>query len=150
MDVDVEDRPAAASAMLAPESGSRASPSTVRVRNLKVAYGPNAVLKVLSISFPPGSVTAIIGPSGCGKSTLLRSLNRMNDLIEGCTVSGTLTLDQADVMAMDAILLRRRVGMVFQRPNPFPMSIRENVLYGVKAARLKVHHDAVVQSCLAR
>jgi phosphate transport system ATP-binding protein len=120
------------------------------VKGLKVAYGRNVVLKGISLAFRPGAVTAVIGPSGCGKTTLLRTLNRLSELTPGCRVAGQILLDRDDVLAMDALVLRRRVGMVFQRPNPFPMSIRENVLYGVKAARLRADFDGIVQTSLAR
>src|SRR6476646_8505858 len=93
-------------------------------------------------------VTAIIGASGCGKSTLLRTLNRLTDMTEGCRVDGEVYLDRTNVLELDPQVLRRQVGMVFQRPNPFPMSIRENVLYGVKATRLKVDHDQTVRDSL--
>jgi phosphate transport system ATP-binding protein len=98
--------------------------------------------------FRPGKVTAIIGPSGCGKSTLLRTLNRLSEMTEGCSVEGDIYLDQTDVLALDPQILRRQVGMVFQKPNPFPMSIRENVLYGVRATRLKVNHEHTVRDSL--
>src|SRR5262249_19599032 len=115
-----------------------------------VAYGRAEVLKGIDMVIPPGEVTAIIGPSGSGKSTLLSALNRLSDLMDGCRVTGEVTLDGADVFRMDPILLRRRVGMVFQKPNPFPMSIRENVLYGVKAASLPVDHARTLQNSLAK
>lgn len=99
-------------------------------KDMNVWYGSFHALKNVNITIPEKSVTALIGPSGCGKSTFLRSLNRMNDLIEGCRVAGTLTFEGRDVMSMDAMDLRHRVGMVFQRPNPFPMSILDNVAYG--------------------
>src|SRR5690606_16106530 len=98
-------------------------------------FGKNRVLKDVSLEFPARSVTAIIGPSGCGKSTLLRSLNRMHELVDGARIDGSVKLDGKDVYAagVDPVLLRRRVGMVFQKPNPFPsMSISENVLSGLR------------------
>jgi phosphate transport system ATP-binding protein len=122
----------------------------IEVEGLEVRYGDNTVVKGIDIAFKPGKVTAIIGPSGCGKTTLLRTLNRMSELTPGCSVSGQILLDGEDILKMDPMLLRRRVGMVFQKPNPFPKSIRENVLYGVKAIKLKVDHEATVQSCLER
>jgi phosphate transport system ATP-binding protein len=118
------------------------------VLQLRVAYGPSEVLKGIDLEFRAGGVTAIIGPSGCGKTTLLNTLNRLSELTPGCRVSGEVRLDERDVLGVDPILLRRQVGMVFQKPNPFPMSIRENVLYGVKAAGLKVDHDQVVDNSL--
>jgi phosphate transport system ATP-binding protein len=125
-------------------------PSALSVRELRVAYGRNEVLKGITMSIEPGLVTAIIGPSGCGKSTLLSALNRLSDLIDQCHVSGEVLLDEKNIFQMDPILLRRRVGMVFQKPNPFPMSIRENVLYGIKAAGLRVNHAYTLQESLAR
>ncbi|HYO44886.1 MAG TPA: phosphate ABC transporter ATP-binding protein [Candidatus Limnocylindrales bacterium] len=101
--------------------------------DLRVTFGGREVLHGISVPFARGRVTAILGPSGCGKTTLLRSLNRMTELTPTSAIDGRILLDGEDCLAMDPVLLRRRVGMVFQKPNPFPMSIRENVLYGVKA-----------------
>ena len=112
---------------------SRRPPGLVEVEDLIVAYKDNIVIKRLSLSFKPGTVTAIIGPSGCGKTTLLRCLNRLSDVTDGCSVQGSIRLDGSDIFRTDPVLLRRRIGMVFQRPNPFPMSIRDNVVYGVRA-----------------
>jgi phosphate transport system ATP-binding protein len=128
----------------------RRTGSQIEAKQLKVAYGPKEVLHGINMVFPPGKVTAIIGPSGCGKSTFLYTLNRMSELTPGCKVRGQILLDGKNTMKLDPILVRRRVGMVFQRPNPFPMSIRENVLYGVKAAGLKVNAASVVEASLAR
>lgn len=102
------------------------------IRDLQLHYGSNHALKNIDLLIPEKAVTALIGPSGCGKSTFLRCLNRMNDFIPGCTVEGSVLLDGSDIYSdeTDLILLRRRVGMVFQRPNPFPMSIFDNVAYG--------------------
>jgi phosphate transport system ATP-binding protein len=125
-------------------------PGGIELKNLKVSYGGKQVLHGIDLIFPPGKVTAIIGPSGCGKTTLLRCLNRLSELSQGCKVSGQILLDGEDVFGMDPALLRQRVGMVFQKPNPFPKSIKENVLYGVKAIKLKCDHDAVVKSCLEK
>jgi len=102
------------------------------VENLNLFYGENHALKDITLPVSPKAVTALIGPSGCGKSTFLRCLNRMNDFIHDCTVRGKVYLDGSDIYepGTDLITLRRRVGMVFQRPNPFPMSIYENVAYG--------------------
>lgn len=103
----------------------------MEVRNLNLHYGDFHALKDVSLSFPKNEVTALIGPSGCGKSTLLKTLNRMNDLVEGCSVRGCVELDGHDVYrTMPTTDLRRRVGMVFQQPNPFPMSIYDNVAFG--------------------
>ena len=102
------------------------------VGDLQLHYGSNHALKNIDLQIPEKAVTALIGPSGCGKSTFLRCLNRMNDFIPGCTIEGSVLLDGNDIYSdeTDLILLRRRVGMVFQRPNPFPMSIFDNVAYG--------------------
>jgi phosphate transport system ATP-binding protein len=105
----------------------------IELQDLRVSYGSNQVVAGVDLRIEPGKVTAIIGPSGCGKTTLLRSLNRLAELAAGCKVEGRISLDGEDVMKMDPVLLRRRVGMVFQKPNPFPMSIKENVVYGVRA-----------------
>lgn len=99
------------------------------IENLDLYYGNNQALKSICLPIPNRQVTALIGPSGCGKSTLLRCLNRMNDLIEGVKINGKLTMDDQDVYGnIDVAQLRIKVGMVFQKPNPFPMSIYENVL----------------------
>jgi phosphate transport system ATP-binding protein len=124
--------------------------SSLQVKDLKAGYGNNSVLKGINLEFPAGKVTALIGPSGCGKTTLLRSLNRLNELTPGATVSGEIILDGENILQMDPMLLRRKIGMVFQKPNPFPMSIRENILYGIKAAKLKVDDKAVVENSLTR
>jgi len=112
------------------------APSAVglRVRDLSLSYDNNTALKHINVEIRRHRVTAFIGPSGCGKSTLLRCFNRMNDLIDGVNISGTIELEGEDIYApdVDVAELRRRVGMVFQRPNPFPKSIYENVAYGLK------------------
>ena len=102
------------------------------VEDVNLWYGDHQALHNISLTVPAGEVTAFIGPSGCGKSTLLRCLNRMNDRIESCRVEGTIKLGDEDIQSMDVYALRRRVGMVFQRPNPFPLSIYDNVVYGMK------------------
>ncbi len=107
---------------------------SMQAKNVCVFYGSKKALNDVSMDFPKGAVTALIGPSGCGKSTFLRCLNRMNDLIPVCRVEGEITLEGQDIMsrAMDVVELRRKVGMVFQKPNPFPKSIFENVAYGLR------------------
>jgi phosphate transport system ATP-binding protein len=125
-------------------------PSGVEIRELRVSYNGTGVLTAVDLSIPAGKVTAVMGPSGCGKTTLLRCLNRLTELTPECRVQGTICLDGEDIRQMDPMLLRRRVGMVFQKPNPFPMSVRENVLYGVKAIRHKVDHGDVVRSSLEK
>ena len=108
----------------------------ITVDNLNLYYGSKQALRNISLNIPRKKVTAFIGPSGCGKSTLLRCFNRMNDLIDGCRVEGALKLDGRNIFDpdVDAAQLRRRVGMVFQKPNPFPKSIYENVAYGLRLA----------------
>jgi phosphate transport system ATP-binding protein len=116
---------------------------------LGVSYGDKQVLREIDLTVAAGKVLAIVGPSGCGKTTLLRCLNRLTDLTRGCRVEGAIGLDGEDIFAMDPILLRRRVGMVFQKPNPFPMSIKENVLYGIKAhGKRNGKAEGIVQSAL--
>lgn len=123
----------------------------MEVRNLNLHYGDFHALKDVSLSFPKNEVTALIGPSGCGKSTLLKTLNRMNDLVEGCSVRGCVELDGHDVYrTMPTTDLRRRVGMVFQQPNPFPMSIYDNVAFGPRThgVRNRGELDDIVESSL--
>lgn len=109
------------------------------IKNMNLYYGDFHALKNININIPENEITALIGPSGCGKSTLLKSLNRMNDLIEGCKIYGKILLDDEDIYAenFDVTLLRKRVGMVFQKPNPFPMSIYDNVAYGPRTHGIK-------------
>ncbi|MDD4456249.1 MAG: phosphate ABC transporter ATP-binding protein PstB [Syntrophotalea acetylenica] len=111
----------------------------VQVNDLAFYYGSSKALHGIDLDFPRNKVTALIGPSGCGKSTLLRCFNRMNDLVDGGRVEGSILLDGTEVNtpAMDVIELRRRVGMVFQKSNPFPKSIYENVVYGLRIAGIK-------------
>jgi phosphate transport system ATP-binding protein len=110
----------------------------VEVRNLSLFYGRFQALKNISLSVTPQKITALIGPSGCGKTTFLRSINRMNDLIEGVRTEGSVLIEGVDIYrkGTDLLTLRRRVGMVFQRPNPFPLSILANVTYGVRVHSL--------------
>lgn len=101
------------------------------IKNLDLYYGNFKALKGVTLNLRANGITALIGPSGCGKSTLLKTLNRMNDLVEGCRITGTVTLDGVDIYKdFDVNLLRKQVGMVFQKPNPFPMSIYDNIAYG--------------------
>ncbi|WP_414696221.1 phosphate ABC transporter ATP-binding protein PstB [Phenylobacterium sp.] len=130
-------------------------PVKVRARNVSVFYGDKQALFDVSLDVPERAVTALIGPSGCGKSTFLRCINRMNDTIVGARVQGSIELDGEDVndRALDPVLLRARVGMVFQKPNPFPKSIYENVAYGPRIhglATSKSELDAVVETSLKR
>ncbi len=116
-----------------------APPPKMEARDLTISYGAKAAVKRVSLALPERQVTALIGPSGCGKSTFLRALNRMNDLIPGASFTGQILLDGEDVLGshLDAVELRRRVGMVFQKSNPFPKSILENVAYGLRVAGTK-------------
>lgn len=112
------------------------------VRDLDLYYKDFQALKNINLEFPENQVTALIGPSGCGKSTLLKSLNRMNDLVEGCRIEGEITLDGQDAYrSVDVNSLRRRVGMVFQQPNPFPMSIYDNIAFGPRTHGIKKRED---------
>ncbi|MEC4727230.1 phosphate ABC transporter ATP-binding protein PstB [Shewanella sp. D64] len=123
----------------------------LEVNNLNLFYGENHALKDISLKIPARQVTALIGPSGCGKSTLLRTLNRMNDLISGVRISGDVKFEGENIYSdVDVKQLRMRVGMVFQKPNPFPMSIYENVAFGLKAQGIKDKKqlDAVVEESL--
>jgi phosphate transport system ATP-binding protein len=115
------------------------SPAKMETRNLEIRYGPKPAVKGVSLRLPAQRVTALIGPSGCGKSTFLRALNRMNELIPGASASGEILLDGKSVHAahIDAVELRRRVGMVFQKSNPFPKSIFENVAYGLRVGGMR-------------
>ena len=121
------------------------------VEHLNLFYGDFQGLRDINLTFPENQVTALIGPSGCGKSTLLKALNRMNDLVEGCRVEGSVLLDGADAYrTLDPTDLRRRVGMVFQQPNPFPMSIYDNVAFGPRShgVRAKADLDIIVEESL--
>ncbi len=125
--------------------------SKMEVRDLDLYYKSFHALKGVNLTFPKNQVTALIGPSGCGKSTLLKSLNRMNDLVEGCRVEGSITLDGSDAYReIDVNNLRRRVGMVFQQPNPFPMSVYDNVAFGPRThgIRKKSDLDDIVEQSL--
>ena len=121
------------------------------ISDLDLYYSQFHALKSINLDIPERQVTAFIGPSGCGKSTLLKTLNRMNDLVEGCRIEGRVTLDEEDIFgAMDVNLLRRRVGMVFQKPNPFPMSIYDNIAYGPRTHGIKKRSqlDEIVEKSL--
>lgn len=122
-----------------------------KIENLDLYYGDFKALKSVNLSIESNKVTAFIGPSGCGKSTLLKTLNRMNDLVEGCKITGHITLDGEDIYGKtDVNLLRKKVGMVFQKPNPFPMSIYDNVAYGPRThgVKSKAKLDEIVESSL--
>lgn len=112
--------------------------SKFHISNLNLFYGDFQALKNIDMDIPEKEITAFIGPSGCGKSTLLKTLNRMNDLIEGVKITGEVKLDGKDIFSdIDVIQLRKRVGMVFQKPNPFPMSIYDNIAYGPRTHGIK-------------
>ena len=121
------------------------------IKNLDLYYSEFKALKNINLNIQEKEITAFIGPSGCGKSTLLKSLNRMNDLVEGCRIEGEVLLDGENIYKdMDVNLLRKRVGMVFQKPNPFPMSIYDNIAYGPRThgIRSKVKLDELVENSL--
>ena len=132
------------------------SPVTkIQAENVNVFYGTNQALYDVSVDIPQNQVTAFIGPSGCGKSTFLRCFNRMNDAIEGCHMNGRIAIDSEDIYssAIDVVELRARIGMVFQKPNPFPKSIYDNVAYGPRIHGLtqnKSDLDALVETSLRR
>lgn len=125
----------------------------IQAKNMNLWYGANHALKDINIALPEKQITALIGPSGCGKSTFLKSLNRMNDLVEGCRIEGEITFDGVDIYKnYDVNILRKRVGMVFQKPNPFPMSIYDNIAYGprIHGIKSKVRLDEIVEDSLRK
>ena len=126
--------------------------TSMGVEDVNLYYGDFHALKDVTLDMPANQITALIGPSGCGKSTLLRCLDRMNDRVQGCRVEGKITLGDEDIKDIDPYDLRRRVGMVFQHPNPFPLTIYENVVYGLRrqGRRPKSELDGVVESTLRR
>lgn len=125
----------------------------ISAKKMNLWYNENHALKDINIDIPEKEITAMIGPSGCGKSTFLKSLNRMNDLIEGCRIEGEITLRGEDIYAgYDVNMLRKSVGMVFQKPNPFPMSIYDNIAYGprIHGVKSRVKLDEIVENSLRR
>lgn len=121
------------------------------IQNMELYYGDFKALKGIDLNIQANEITAFIGPSGCGKSTLLKSLNRMNDLVEGCKITGKILLDGEDIYGdMDINLLRKRVGMVFQKPNPFPMSVYDNIAFGPRTHGIhsKFQLDDIVEKSL--
>jgi phosphate transport system ATP-binding protein len=131
-------------------ASEKETPVRFQISDLNFFYGPKQAIFGLNLNIPVNKVTALIGPSGCGKSTFLRTLNRMNEIIRNTRVDGEILLDGQDIHSMDVVNLRRRVGMVFQRPNPFPKSIYENVAYGLRINGYKGRLDELVESSLHR
>ena len=126
------------------------SATCLEFESVTIRYGRHEAVRNVSMSIPSGKVTAFIGPSGCGKSTVLRSINRLNDLIPGCTLSGRVIFQGHDLYAshIDPVQVRRRIGMVFQKPNPFPKSIYENIAYGARINGFKGDMDRLVERSL--
>lgn len=123
----------------------------IKTQDLNLWYSANHALKNINISIPKNQITALIGPSGCGKSTFLKCLNRMNDLVEGCKIEGGVYFKETDIYKdMDVNILRKEIGMVFQKPNPFPMSIYDNIAYGprIHGIKSKVKLDEIVERSL--
>lgn len=150
----VDASPTVASSESEARTGQAVHTTKIQVHNLNLFYGEYQALHGISIAVPARQVTAFIGPSGCGKSSFLRTMNRMNDLIDGVRVNGTVRLDDQDIYApgVDLIALRKRVGMVFQKSNPFPKSIFENVAYGPRVHGLRdtTKLDEIVERSLTR
>ena len=125
----------------------------IKTENLKLWYGENQALKNINAEISEKQITALIGPSGCGKSTFLKTLNRMNDLVDGCKIEGNIYINNTDIYRnMDVNTLRKNVGMVFQKPNPFPMSIYDNIAYGprIHGIKSKFKLDEIVERSLDR
>lgn len=123
----------------------------IKTKDLNLYYGEHHALKSINIEIPEKEITALIGPSGCGKSTFLKTLNRMNDLVDGCRITGEIILDGTDIYKnTDVNILRKKVGMVFQKPNPFPMSIYDNIAYGprIHGVKSKIRLDEIVERSL--
>ena len=125
--------------------------SKLSIKGVNLYYGTFHALKDINLEIEANEITAFIGPSGCGKSTLLKSINRMNDLVEGCKITGEFTLDGEDIYRdLEINTLRKRVGMVFQKPNPFPMSVYDNIAFGPRThgVRSRVKLDEIVEKSL--
>ena len=134
---------------IASPADRRVHQNKIQIRHLDFWYGANHVLKDMSLDIRANEVTAFIGPSGCGKSTLLRCLNRMNDLIPSSRIEGEVLIDGRDIYKnADPVMVRRRIGMVFQKPNPFPKTIHQNVLWGALINGYEGDHDELVERCL--
>ena len=140
------------SSLIANGQVTTGEPVVLATENLRVWYGPSLSLKDITIAIPRNRITALIGPSGCGKSTLLRCFNRMNDLIPGARMEGKITFHDQDLTGadVDPVALRRRIGMVFQKPNPFPKSIYQNVAWGARINGYKGEMDDLVERSLRR
>ena len=134
------------------QNGEFMSNIKISTKHLDLYYGENHALKNINMNIKAGAITAFIGPSGCGKSTFLKTLNRMNDLVDCVKIEGTVTIDGEDIYSpkVDTTLLRKKVGMVFQQPNPFPMSIYDNIAYGPRThgIRSKAKLDDIVEKSL--
>lgn len=122
----------------------------IEAKNLDLYYGDFQALKNINLTIEENKVTSFIGPSGCGKSTFLKSINRMNDLIDGCKITGEITLDAKNIKTFDVNELRKKIGMVFQKPNPFPMSVYDNIAYGPRThgIKSKAELDHIVETSL--
>ena len=133
-------------------AGSISPEICMELENVGISYGGNEAVRGVYMQIPRGKVTAFIGPSGCGKSTVLRALNRMNDLIEGCTLKGRVIFDGQDLYdpSVDPVEVRRRIGMVFQKPNPFPKSIYENIAFGARINGFRGDMDELVERSLRK
>jgi len=134
-----------------PTNSQQVSDDTcISLQNVTISYGSYEAVRNVYCEIPRGKVTAFIGPSGCGKSTVLRALNRMNDLIEGCSLKGRVVFDGADLYepSVDPVEVRRRIGMVFQQPNPFPKSIYENIAFGARINGYTGDMDELVERSL--
>lgn len=129
---------------------ARSSSTCLELENVTIRYGRQEAVRNVNMRIPSGKVTAFIGPSGCGKSTVLRSINRLNDLIPGCTLAGRVIFQGHDLYSsqIDPVQVRRRIGMVFQKPNPFPKSIYENIAYGARINGFRGDMDALVEGSL--
>jgi phosphate transport system ATP-binding protein len=136
------------------ETAPNITEAKIAARSVDFFYGSFQALKEISLEIPPNQVTALIGPSGCGKSTFIRCINRMNDLIDGTRLEGKILVDGVDIYGpgMDPVELRKEIGMVFQKPNPFPMSIYDNVAYGprIHGVKKRSQLDDIVESCLRK
>lgn len=138
--------------MVSPVSVGSTTQTVLEAENLDIYYGDYLAVRNVFLKIPKNQITAFIGPSGCGKSTVLRCFNRLNDLIEGFHISGRITYHGQDVYAkdIDPVEVRRKIGMVFQRPNPFPKTIYENIAYGAKVNKIKCNMDELVETSLRK